>query len=129
MSSEEIIASGMIESYVLGTASVEEIALVNKMAAQYPEIEEEIKAVEDSVMTFASALAPDLSRVKKKLFEEINREAKVFSLPPGQKKEISSYRSIAAAALVMLILSVLFNFFLYSRINKTADQLSSASAE
>ena len=46
MNSREYIESGILELYVFGKLSDEEIAEVNQMANQYPEVKEEITAIE-----------------------------------------------------------------------------------
>ena len=61
MNSREYIESGILELYVFGKLSDEEIAEVNQMAAQYPEVREEIKAIESAVINLSHSVAPHLS--------------------------------------------------------------------
>ena len=45
MNSKEYIESGILELYVFGKLTDDEIAEVNQMATQHPEVKEEITAI------------------------------------------------------------------------------------
>lgn len=134
MNSQELISSGIIESYVLGTASAEEIRLVNEMASKFPEVEAEVRAVEEAILAFASASAPDLSRVKSRLFEEINKEssgreeAKIVSLPP-KKDSPPFFKYAAAVLLVLFVSSAVINFVLNSKVKDAEEKMSFAQKD
>ncbi len=61
MDIKEYIASGVLEQYVLGTISDEELLTVDQMAASYPEIKEEILSISYVLEKLAieNAIAPD----------------------------------------------------------------------
>lgn len=55
------VNSGILETYVLGNSSSEEVALVKEMAARYNEVREELDAIYEAIQLYASAnsIAPD----------------------------------------------------------------------
>ena len=61
MDIKEYIASGILEQYVLGTISEQELLTVEQMAATYPEIKEEILSISYvfEKLAIENAIAPD----------------------------------------------------------------------
>ncbi|QHL86485.1 cupin domain-containing protein [Nibribacter ruber] len=53
----EILASGLLELYVMGAASPEEMELVESMAAQSPAVRAELTAIETTLETYSQAHA------------------------------------------------------------------------
>ena len=53
--------SGILECYVLGNSTPQEIELVEQMAASYTEVEDEIVAIAEALHQYAqaNAVAPD----------------------------------------------------------------------
>ena len=51
------IDSGILESYVLGVATGEEVSMVEKMALDHPEIKEELEQIEIALEQYATAHA------------------------------------------------------------------------
>ncbi|WFO16175.1 hypothetical protein M601_021420 [Cellulophaga baltica 4] len=58
MDTEKYIASGILELYVAGILSEVENLDVARYAAEYPEIQNEIKAIEATVLALTKAAAP-----------------------------------------------------------------------
>ncbi len=60
MNEKDFIASGILEQYVLGTATPEDCEAVEGMAAMYPEVQEEIYAIRLAFETYAmnNSIAP-----------------------------------------------------------------------
>lgn len=52
MTAPELIASGILESYCLGFTSISENAMVEKMAGDYPLVQQEIEKIRDSFSRF-----------------------------------------------------------------------------
>lgn len=52
MTAEELISSGILESFCLGFTSREEDASIQKMAAVFPVVQQEIDKIRDSLSTF-----------------------------------------------------------------------------
>jgi len=75
LNKEDIILSGLLELYALGLASPEETLQVEEWINQYPEIKQELDAIENSLETYAQANAIEpSSSVKDKIFSQITKE-------------------------------------------------------
>src|SRR5436190_22663728 len=53
MDIKEYIASGILEIYVMGSLSPEELQEVERMAGEHPEVANELKAVQDAVNNYS----------------------------------------------------------------------------
>ena len=73
MEPKDIISSGLLELYVTGIASEEEVRLVQQYTKLYPEVKAELAEIEAGMESYAQAFAlePDPS-VKDKIFSRIN---------------------------------------------------------
>jgi anti-sigma-K factor RskA len=96
---KEYIASGIIESYVMGLASETERAEFEQMCAQYPELVAERRKFEESLEAYASeqAIRPPLE-VKAKVLKAINTMENSKS-----PRSIGLLRFVAAAAVILLV--------------------------
>mgnify|MGYP006167609063 CR=1 FL=1 len=121
MNSREYIESGILELYVFGKLSDEEIAEVNQMAAQYPEVREEIKAIESAVINLSHSVAPHLSATN---FEKIRTELlgrnKVVTMKP--RSNWSQYTGWVAAA--VLVVGFGLQFYKLNQTNETLNNVS-----
>ncbi len=145
MNIQEYIASGVLESYVLGLANEKEIAEIEQLALQSPEIKAEIRAIEDALESyaFANAEAPP-SHLQGQIWDKIMAESevkttKVIAFDSGKEIEISeelapkingffgNYLRIAAS--IALLGSVLANVYLGSRWKESKENLSLAINE
>ena len=99
MNLKEYIASGIIESYVMGLASEAERAEFEQMCAQYPELVAERRKFEESLEAYASeqAIRPPLE-VKAKVLKAINTMENSKS-----PRSIGLLRFVAAAAVILLV--------------------------
>jgi mannose-6-phosphate isomerase-like protein (cupin superfamily) len=80
----EYIATGILETYVLGYSSEEENREVEKMAALYPEIETEIQLISQSLKTYASEQAPVIpGTVKALVMAVVNYTERLKKGEPG----------------------------------------------
>jgi anti-sigma-K factor RskA len=75
MNTKEYIESGIIESYVLGVATVGESAEVEQLALEYPEIQAEIESVSNTFENYALQFEKEppaflKDKIKAKLFSE-----------------------------------------------------------
>ena len=123
MNSREYIESGILELYVFGKLSDEEIAEVNQMATQYPEVREEIKAIESAVINLSHSIAPHLSATNfGKIRAELLGRSKVIEMKP--KTNWAQYTGWVAAA----VLVVGFGLQFY-KLNQTNETLNNVSTE
>lgn len=138
MNAQEIISSGILELYCTGLTSAAETAEVQQWAKQYPEVAAEIEAIQKGLEGYAQAhaITPGAS-VKEKVFAEINKSsaAPVINLQQRTNgaenvRSISSYWKYAAAAsIILLIGSLIFNYTLYNKYNTVNNNLQLAQTD
>lgn len=114
---KEYISSGILESVVLGLATEQEKQEVRCMAHIYPEIAEELAAVEQAFekLAFETAVAPAdhlrasiLSAIQHETQDPLPeapmpQEAKIISMSDAKPADPNPWKWIAAASVVMLI--------------------------
>ncbi len=133
MEVNDIISSGLLELYAAGLASQEEAAQVLQWIKQYPEVADELAEIEASLSMYAQSngIEPDAS-VKEKVFERINEGEKAKVVPlttitgesPVKVVRVSSvWKNVAAAAILLLIGSGVFNYIQYNKNAEVNDQL------
>lgn len=140
MDIQAYIQSGIIESYVLGLASAEEVAELEKLKANFPEVQQAISEFSASLQeyTFKNAIAPP-SEVKAKIIAAIKDEkapAPVVSLPGntttianGSAKPFRLLRFITAASVILFIASAALNFYFYNRYRQKNNDYQTLLAE
>jgi anti-sigma-K factor RskA len=115
---KEYIASGIIESYVMGLASELERAEFEQMCARYPELVAERRKFEENLETYASEQAAHPPQeVRAKILKIITMEN---SKSP---RSIGLLRFVTAAAVILLIGTVV----LYYQVSQQNKDLASAN--
>lgn len=131
MQINDIISSGLLELYVLGKTTEQETAQVLVWKAEHAEVGAELLAIENSLEQYdiAKAVSPSLD-TKKNLFSVI-KESKTSTnnnVVPIQTTPVrninSNLKYAAAASIVLLIGSAIFNMITYSKYNKANNDLS-----
>ncbi|HEX7845034.1 MAG TPA: anti-sigma factor [Chitinophagaceae bacterium] len=118
------IASGIVETYVLGMASPAEKAEFEKLAEIYPELVSARNEFELGLeeKAFANAIPPPFE-VKERVLDLISQEAAVEAVkrimyeesnPPPVRK-ISSMRWAVTTSIVLLVGSLTFIYWLYTK--------------
>lgn len=136
MGSNEIISSGLLELYVLGMLNEQETELVTGMLKQYPEIETEIVAIEQSLEQYARAQAALPSpTAKENIFAQI-KSAPASTVITGAHTAAakvvpiaSFWKYAAAASFVLLIGSLIFNLSYYRKYETANNELLAANKE
>jgi anti-sigma-K factor RskA len=117
LDTKEYIASGIIDSYVLGAVSEQERQEVQCMSKIYPEIREELRRAEEALEGYASSVAvTPPERLKNKILERIKETPQEDSTPvvsiakrPEEaqvnKPIIPLYYKWGAAASILLIVT------------------------
>lgn len=120
MNLKEYIASGIIESYVMGVASEAERTEFEQMCAQYPELVAERRKFEESLEAYASeqSMRPP-KEVKAKILKAIITMENSTKLRGG----IGLLRFVAAAAVILLIGMVV----LYYQVNQQNKELANTN--
>jgi anti-sigma-K factor RskA len=123
---QQYIGSGIVESYVLGLASAEEIAELEKLRAQYPELDAAIREFELTLEAqgLSNTLQPPPS-VKANLMEKLKDEFR----PTAQLESPAIVRSIhpawktaAAASVILFLLSGIAALLINNKYNKLSAE-------
>ncbi|TDH23053.1 anti-sigma factor [Segetibacter sp. 3557_3] len=131
------IQSGVIESYVLGIATDEEITEVNQLRLKYPEVQTAIDEFSHSLEhnAFHDAIMPPPSvklNIMNTLAGEFNKSkddraiivplqdtsSQRLTQPPGYKV----WQFAAAASIILLLTSAAFNIYLFNRYSDTSER-------
>lgn len=149
MDIKEYIASGIIEAYVMGLASEEEVRILECVQKNSPEVRQAILEAQSTLEDFASqqAIAPPAelkSTIWAKISEEGGQKSQPAAITPQQEEEVASvplyppqntlspnksFNWFAVAASILLVASVAFNFYLRSNQKATQEQLASLITE
>lgn len=123
-----IISSGLLESYVLGHSTAEETMQVKELCAKHPEIVLEIEAIEQALIKYASLKVPEISdSFKENLFSQLNNKTVKTENPRPvftPVNSVFSYKYAIAATIALLIISSVFNFLFYTKLQKTNTELA-----
>ncbi len=141
MKKEEFISSGLLELYVLGALSSDELATVNDMLTKYPELLEEVKKIEREAITYAEQKSPKPSEgLKANLLSAIDaleeeaedtKEPTVRSITPDSESSSSNFGMwlMMAASIALLLVSLVFNYLQYQDINKANAVIAELNEE
>lgn len=124
METKEYIESGILELYVYGLLSEAENEEVTTMAKNNPEINDEIIAIEKTIIALSSSFSPfhsvaNFEKIKEKL--EL-KHAKVIELEPS--KNWSQYIGWAAAILLLVGIG-----YQYNQLDQTNTQVVNTEIE
>ncbi len=137
MNTQEYIQSGIIESYVLGMASSAEAAELEQFCLQYPEIKQALADFEIALEANAldKSVAPP-THLKQQIFASLQSEFKAKDnkatvreeAPVSKIQEIKVVkmnqpsRFLAAASIILLVISGGMNIYFYSKFKETTQQ-------
>ena len=142
MNLKDVISSGLLESYVLGTSTAEETALVAELCTKYPELLGEIEAIEAGLLGFSEQLAPPLNpSLKNKITGELTfndaentasentaSENKVVKTIPINSSSLSFYKFGMAASLLLFVSSFFYTVMLHRRVSQLNGELAEVTA-
>lgn len=144
--SKAYIETGILELYVLGQLSAQEQLEVEGMASKYPEIREEITAIEIAMEEYAvnHAIQPT-SGLEKQIFEKIgtpaitvnNQEqptAKIIPLNQHEQEDhsastIRTLKFALVACIGLLIVSVVALYGAHDKLNSANQQIAALSTD
>jgi Anti-sigma-K factor rskA len=138
LNAQEIISSGILELYCMELTTAAETAEVKQWALQYPEVAAEIEAIRSGLESYAQshAITPAAS-VKEKIFAEINKGSAtpVVDIPSNDRPAAKLFgispvwKYAAAASILLLIGSLVFNYTYYNKYNDASQELATTKAE
>jgi len=114
---QEYISSGIVESYVLGLASAEEMTEFENMCLRHPEVLQARTNFELALEKKAleGAVAPP-SALKQAIFNELKKEGKVVTMQePVPVRSLNWLKYAAAACVILLAGSIYWNITLTNK--------------
>lgn len=148
MDIQAYISSGIIEAYVLGLASAEEVREVEAYAAKYAEVQAAIQQFEASLENeLLQNAAPPPPQLKDKILAALQNESNTTSDATAQSvtpapassakvvpittapKSVRWLRSAVAACIILLLGSIILNFYYYSQYKKYNDEYKTLVAQ
>jgi anti-sigma-K factor RskA len=137
MNIQDYIKSGILEEYVAGLLSAEEMQAVEAYAAQEPLVLEEINKIEAALELYAFSQAQTPKNdVKSNILAQIEKETNTTETTPTTAKIVAlpkpalriSYQ-MAAAAAACLVLSLGVNYNLYQKLNNANEKIANLRSE
>ncbi|MGX5817053.1 anti-sigma factor [Chitinophaga lutea] len=123
MNIQAYIKSGVIESYVMGIADPADVAELQRLSLQYPEIAAAIQECElwlESTSRAEGEGIPLSGDVRQRVLSDLSGEFKA----PAQQRNGGFSRYLAAASLILLVSSLGLNLYLYQRYQKATNDYS-----
>lgn len=126
------IESGVLELYVLGDLNAEEREVVEAMSKQHPEVRAELEEIEKVMMQVSADFGAEPSaKAKERFFNQLkfsdeevlkpsNREA---ALTPLHAKKLNFYKYSFAAALALLVVSIVAIINLSKNLKDSRQQI------
>jgi anti-sigma-K factor RskA len=117
MNSNEYIASGNIEAYVLGLCSPEEKAEVELLRTTQPEINDAILKFEIELeQQFLNNPSTTSIQLDKQILQSLQAlQTPVIAIQQPLVKKLTWLKPVAAAAILLLAFSSIFNYTLYKK--------------
>lgn len=131
MNVREYIESGILESYVAGELSHEQMLEVERIIRQYPEVKLELDEIQDALRAYAVATekkAP--SNILNEAFLKIQQgeEEGFMDMLKDEDQTIEKKREIlpiwSIAASILLFISVGFNYFFYTEYKEAQKRMA-----
>lgn len=129
MTARELIDSGLLEAYLIGQVDPDESALVERMRASNVEVREELQRIEEGLEKFVKVSAvPPPTSARAIVLERIGAmptgQAPILRDLPAAHGTSASWRWLAAACVVALLLSATGNFVLLRELRSTRTELA-----
>lgn len=130
MNVTEYIASGILDSYVLGAVSDQEKREVECLSSVYPDIQHELNELSDALENYVLVYSVEPpAAVKARLLEQLDFEkpAPTIVRPmPVDRPSFPTYRTTWLVAASVGLLLLVFSFFLLSRLRANQENLVAA---
>ena len=127
------LESGILELYVLGDLSSEEICEVENTIAQHPEVKAEVDAIENALQAYAVSNAIQPSEVvRKKILNSMEASGSIEApVVPLHKtgSALNFYKYAFAASVALLLVSVILLINLNNMLKESNTQLAVLQSE
>ncbi len=132
MNVKEYISSGILETYVLGHCTPQEIAEVEQYMLVYPQIREELAAVRLLLESYAdlNGKTPPAS-LKNQIWEAIQNETRSeeSKIIPISRTNNTSWKLMVAASFLLFVIAAAMNVFLYSKWKSAEEKIVAIQTE
>jgi len=123
MNIEEIKDSGLLELYVLDTATYQEIKIVKDAIKKFPDLVSEIKTIERTLLKYAQIYAVTPSTgLKDSILKSLNKDTSTASTGSNIETEKSKSSGILSWLLLASCLGLIGAYFLSSRNNSALNK-------
>ncbi|CAN5555232.1 hypothetical protein BH11BAC1_BH11BAC1_15570 [soil metagenome] len=123
MDVKEYISSGVLELYAMGALSSSEMKEVEKICADYIEVEKELNLVQDAVNGYAKAHARNpRPEVRAEIMTKINAGAENGKVIQLNSPHELTYKYLIAACIASLIISTFASVFFYQKWSEAEDR-------
>ena len=129
MDIKEYITSGIIEQYVLGLCTNEESKELEQLRSEYPELKEAILQYEIELeeKMMKDAILPSAATDEKILRSLEGLQTPVISVyQKNNVRKINWYKTLAAASVLLLVVSTYFIYTLNTKTNKLKQELAAS---
>jgi len=131
---KEYIESGIIERFVMGETTDEQSREVMAYAKQYPEIQNEIEAIENTLINLAESTGhTPKESTREQLFETLFGEAQNTKVPQEVKQPVTKVvrfnNKYLVAASIALLVSVGLNILQYKKLQTSENALIALNNE
>ncbi|MES2680163.1 MAG: anti-sigma factor [Bacteroidota bacterium] len=131
MKVSEVIASGLLETYILGGATDEEVLMIRELCRKHPELITEIERVEARIIEASSHLNEPLNPgLKDKISAQLSFRAN--AAPPKivdlQNTQLGFYKFGIAASLLLFVSSFFYILVLQQKLNRLNGEVAALSA-
>lgn len=142
MDTREYIESGILEAYVLGALSVEERREVDSNFAQYPELQKEVRDIEETMFRYCQSFAINIPEALHNKIEQAlpglganagaqetgsTSKSRTIPLNPDYRRPTIMWRN--AAALALFICSLAVNYYFWEQGNHERQERIALSLE
>lgn len=128
MDISEIIESGLLELYVLDLTSEDESKQVDAWRAQYPQVNDEIAKIEETVAKYVKQFDKEPpAELKDKILDELGLDKDDIPYRSNMKVTWTKYAMVASVAL--LVGSIFLNMFFYNKWQNTEQQVAVLESE
>ena len=135
MNLKDYIESGLLESYLMGELSDEEMKEVDRLAARHPVIGQELEKIRKGILTYAEATGnrphPDVLRAALKTLQDDQEDTQtgLSKLQDTAENRIKSFPVWYVAASVLLLVSITFNLILFRKLRENREEIRSLTTQ
>lgn len=130
MDINEIIASGLLEMYVLGLTNADETRQVEQWRTRYPQLNEEIAGIEKAVQQYVSQYAKTPpEELKEKILAALNLQKNNNAAPNRVSLQPRWVQYGMVASIILLAVSVVLNTVYYGRWQDSQQQVARLESE